>query len=213
MLGFDSLLIVSPEGNVYASETVLPNVGVLPGIQDSLNGRNGVSFLDQQSILYSIPLHHEEEIVGVLAGVRSKKNMQNLIQPQSFGGSGLTCISNITGEVIISPTNLEPFLRLEDIIAQSSNSKTVQDIRKMQEDMKAHRSGVFSFSAVDGSELILSYHVLDAYDWVLLTLVPDDLLSHETNRYIFWTYIIIVGLALIFVLFYVVMIFANQGTS
>lgn len=210
MLGFDSLLIVSPEGNVYASETVLPNVGVLPGIQDSLNGRNGVSFLDQQSILYSIPLHHEEEIVGVLAGVRSKKNMQNLIQPQSFGGSGLTCISNITGEVIISPTNLEPFLRLEDIIAQSSNSKTVQDIRKMQEDMKAHRSGVFSFSAVDGSELILSYHVLDAYDWVLLTLVPDDLLSHETNRYIFWTYIIIVGLALIFVLFYVVMIFANR---
>lgn len=62
--------------------------------------------------------------------------MQNLIQPQSFGGSGLTCISNITGEVIISPTNLEPFLRLEDIIAQSSNSKTVQDIRRMQEDMK-----------------------------------------------------------------------------
>ena len=61
-------------------------MGVLPGIQDSLNGRNGVSFLDQQSILYSIPLHHEEEIVGVLAGVRSKKNMQNLIQPQSFGG-------------------------------------------------------------------------------------------------------------------------------
>ena len=104
-------------------------------------------------------------------------------------------------------------MRLEDIIAQSSNSKTVQDIRKMQEDMKAHRSGVFSFSAVDGSELILSYHVLDAYDWVLLTLVPDDLLSHETNRYIFWTYIIIVGLALIFVLFYVVMIFANRGTS
>lgn len=100
MLGFDSLLIVSPEGNVYASETVLPNVGVLPGIQDSLNGRNGVSFLDQQSILYSIPLHHEEEIVGVLAGVRSKKNMQNLIQPQSFGGSGLTCISNITERLL-----------------------------------------------------------------------------------------------------------------
>lgn len=73
MLGFDSLLIVSPEGNVYASETVLPNVGVLPGIQDSLNGRNGVSFLDQQSILYSIPLYYEEEIVGVLAGVRAKK--------------------------------------------------------------------------------------------------------------------------------------------
>ena len=209
-LGFDSLLFVSPEGQVYASETILPDVAILPGIQDSLNGKNGVSFLDQQSIIYSIPLHSGDQIVGALAGVRSKENMQKLIQPQSFGGSGLTCISDITGEVVISPTNLEPFLRLDDIFDRSSDSKTVQDIRKMQEDMKAHRSGVFSFSAVDGTELILSYHVLDAYDWVLLTLVPDNLLSHETNRYIFWTYVIIVGLALIFVLFYVVMIFVNR---
>ena len=48
----------------------------------------------------------------MLAGVRDKGNMQELIQAKSFGGSDLSCLIDLEGDMIISPTNSEPFLAL-----------------------------------------------------------------------------------------------------
>ena len=62
-------------------------------------------------------------MVGALAGSREKENMQRMIQAESFGGQGLTCIADEGGKVIISPTELEPFLQLDDIFKKSRKVK------------------------------------------------------------------------------------------
>ena len=96
-------------------------------------GKNGVSFLNEQSILYSIPLSTENyEEYSVLAGVRDKGNMQELIQAKSFGGSGLSCLIDLEGDMIISPTNSEPFLRLDDIFMKKSDDRVISHIYQMQ---------------------------------------------------------------------------------
>ena len=189
---YSALIYVSPQGEGYSSDPSLSGFVDMPGVQDSLEGKNGVSFLEGQSVLYTIPVEQDGKALGVLGGVRSKVNMQKVIRPRSFGGQGLTCILNQDGEVIISPTDLEPFLRLEDIFMKGGDagSQVVQDIRQMQENMKNNVGGVFSFTAADNSRLVLAYDTLQTYNWVLLTLVPANLITQNTDVYVTRTILI-----------------------
>lgn len=198
-LDFTAIAIMDKDGNLFCTESLNYDFISASGVKNSFQGKNSVSFLDRQSILYSIPIYRDGSIVGVIGGVRNKENMQKLIQPQSFSGEGLTCIIDLQGEVIISPTNLEPFLQLDNIFLKDANDKVVEDIHIMQEEIQKHIGGIFSFTAVDGTDLVLSYDPLNSYDWVLLTLVPADLISYETNRYIAQSFLIIAVIIVLFI--------------
>lgn len=206
ILGFTSMIILDAKGGVYESNPIGVDYFSLPGIQDSLAGKKGVPFLNQQGVLYSIPVIEGGQITGVLAGVRNKENMQKLIQAQSFDGNGLTCITDLNGNVIISPTNLEPFMRLDDIFVKQSDERVLNNIYQMQENMKNRQKGTFTFTAADQTNLVLSYSPLASYDWVLLTLVPADLISHETDRYVFQTYIVIAGTIALFIIILIILV-------
>ena len=199
ILGFTSIILVDENKNLYCTNPIEEDILQMPGMSHSLAGANGVSFLNQQSILYSIPIYQEEKVVGVLGGVRNKENMQALIQPKSFSGQGLTCIIDQDGKVIISPTDLNAFMQLNSIFLEG-DSQTTQDIEQMQRNMKENQSGIFSFTAVDGSDLVLSYNPLNSYHWFLLTLVPSDIISHEINRYSTRNNFIVIGVVVSFFL-------------
>ena len=64
--------------------------------------------------------------------------------------------------------------------------------------MAARQSGVFQFTAADGNELFMSYHVLNVNDWFLLTLVPADLISGYADAYILRALLLIGGCVLAF---------------
>ena len=158
-----------------------------------------------------LSLYQENNIIGVWGGTGNKESMQRLIQPVSFDGQGLTCIADTEGNVVISPTDLAPFMRLDDIFKEDSEETTVRNIKRMQENMKEGKNGVFSFVAVDGRELILSYNILKSYDWVLLTLVPADLISYETDRYVIQTFAIVAGTILLFLFFLLILLFIYRN--
>ena len=71
----------------------------------------------------------------MLVGIRSKENMQAMISSKSFNGQVISCIVDSTGQVIISPTDLKPFLQLDDIFRKEKDSKVKSDIYQMQSDM------------------------------------------------------------------------------
>lgn len=202
LLEFDSLIISSRSGESYSTGDHIDNLQEFSGVQDALNGKNGVSFLDGQNILYSVPFYMDEKVIGALSGIRSKSNMQKLIQPHSFDGKSLTCIADCEGNVIISPTDLDPFLRLDHIFTQETKThqRELQSIYQMRDNMRKHQDGVFTFTALNGSELILSYNNLEPYDWVLLTLVPADLITGDTDRYVTRTFLITAGIIMVFAL-------------
>lgn len=196
-LGFSGLAVMGTDGRAYQFQCDVRDFSALPGVQDSLRGQNGVSFLEGQGILYSIPIYRDGRVEGVLGGLRAKENMQALIRAKSFSGMGLACIVDCAGNVVISPTDLMPFLQLDHIFVRDPHGEAAQDIRRMQADMQAHRAGVIRFQAVDGSDLILAYDPMESYDWVLLTLVPGNLISEGIDSYISQTSLIIIGVVLL----------------
>lgn len=195
-LGFDKVVFTLKADTEMESALIDQSVVDQPGVQAAFAGESGISVLDEQSILYSVPLHDGEQVIGALSGMRDNANMQALIQPSSFSGQGLTCILDHQGQVIISPTDLAAFMQLESIFQENAAGQTVEDIRQMQADMATGQSGVFAFTAVNGTELVLSYQPLNSYNWVLLTLVPADIISHETNRYVNHSFFIVTAAVL-----------------
>ncbi len=103
--------------------------------------------------------------------------------------------------MVVSPTELKPFLQLDDIFKSGKDRNTENEIVKMMDNMKSNRDGVFPFTAVNGDELIMSYHPLNVNQWVLLTLIPADLISYGANVYTVKTFLIIGGIAVVFILF------------
>ena len=156
-----------------------------------------VFYGEEQQAYFAVPVYIRdgENVDGVLLGVRDQNSMQAMIQPQSFGGEGLSCIINPYGEVVLSPTELKPFLQLDDIFSEGADSRTVESIRQMEQDMPQNRSGAFAFTAVDGTELILSYQPIEVNGWVLLTLVPAELIAGSADAYTVRTFLIIALIA------------------
>ena len=173
-------------------------------LKGSLNGEENVDCISGQNILFTVPVYSDDEIIGALAGISRKEKIQALIQPKSFGGNGLTCISDTNGNVIISPTDLKPFLSLDYIFKSSDDTDEKKSVLLMKENMANCIDGVFNFTSVDGRNLILSYNSIENSDWVLLTLIPADLLSSITDGYVIRTFIIIILIIFLFIMFLIV---------
>ena len=75
-----------------------------------------------------------------------KGNMQELIQAKSFGGSGLSCLIDLEGDMIISPTNSEPFLRLDDIFMKNLMIGSSAIYIKCSRICRPIQGGVFTFN-------------------------------------------------------------------
>ena len=200
LMGATGIVLTDLEGNVYSTIPTQDDIFSLPGVQAALREENGLSFLDGQSLLYSVPLHQDSEIIGTLSCIRDRENMQRLIQTQSFSGKCLTCIIDHSGEVVISPTELAPFMQLEEIFTEQPDSQEAADIFQMQEKLLRGESGIFSFTATDHTNLILAYYPLNSYGLVLLTLVPADLISYSTGRYINQTFLNLFVIIILFLL-------------
>ena len=197
---FDSYAVIFSDGTAIYGDGAAEDLKTMPAIQDSFGKGPSVDCVEGQNLLFSVPLCRDGTVNGVFVGVRRKENMQALIQSESFAGKGLNCIVDSEGTVVISPTDLKPFLQLDDIFRSDTEDRS--DITKMRDDWAAGRPGVYSFTAVDKSRLIMSYCPLGVNGWMLLTLVPADLLSQETDTYVFHTFFCLAGIILACGLFF-----------
>lgn len=208
-LSFTGFVVVWEDGGTYQFGIETSDVQSLEGVQASFAGEDGICVLDKQSILYTVPILDQVKVRGVLGGIRDKENMQALIQSDSFSGESLTCIVDREGKVVISPTELAPFLRLDEVFQEEPDGKVARSIQKMKRDMAARQAGVFRFEASNGSDVMLAYNPLDTYDWVLLSLVSSDVISAGIDYYMGQT-TWVVGLVLVLMIVIFLLLFLGQ---
>ncbi|MBS4959400.1 MAG: EAL domain-containing protein [Clostridiales bacterium] len=197
---FDKLLILDQNEKVISKNFGNIIWKDLPSVQESFGGKTEITIIEGQNLVFSTSIPAGEQSEKVLLGICRKEKIQALIQPTSFKGKGLACIINNKGEVMISPTSLKPFLQLDNIFKMGINQQTENSIVRMRQNMLKEISGTFQFTAIDNSRLVLAYHALGVNDWILLTLVPADLISGKTEIYILRMFLIVTGIIVIFIL-------------
>lgn len=190
LLGFSAFAIVDGNGNALFSDGSTQDISQISAFSEAVNGGHGVSFLEGQSVMYTVPISREGEIVGVLAGVLDKASMQRLIETNGFGGHGVSCIIDQNFRVIVSPKDMHFFFALDDVFQEKKDQALLNDIVQMEENVRNQVDGNLSFVTVNGREVLMSYNALSPYDWVLLTIVPTDFISAETDKNVFLIYLI-----------------------
>lgn len=128
ILEFDPLILLHRDGTIISSDgdSAPPWIASadffqIDGVLASFKGEVKANYIGGQSIFYSVPISRKGQIDEVLIGVRSKENMQAMISTKNFDGEMLSCIINSNGQVVISPTDLKPFLQLDDIFREKSS--------------------------------------------------------------------------------------------
>lgn len=201
ILGFDEMALISRDGSQVSNEDPGLISADAQGIQNAFQGECNVSNVQEECLLYAVPVYKEHKISEVLAGIRSQDNVQKLIQLTGFGKNELTCIIDSQGNVVIAPSDAKPFFRLDDIIKKDSEQEEKNAVIDMKNNMQQGKDGVFQFTTVTGKKLIMSYHSLHQSDWIMLTLVPADLIVSETSGYILKTFLVIAAIGILNLLF------------
>jgi diguanylate cyclase (GGDEF)-like protein len=184
MLGFSSFVLADTDGNVFQPDSSSGDTVSISDFYASFSGENGVSLLEGEGILYTVPLYQEDRIVGAIGGIREKEKMQELIQSVSFSGSGITCIADSAGEIVITPAETEPFVSLGNFLAKNTDETVSQELIEMREDIAKRQPGIFRFVTSEGLDMLIAYNPLEAYRWDLFTLVPGNVVSVKVDRYI-----------------------------
>ncbi|MEE0199515.1 MAG: EAL domain-containing protein [Muricomes sp.] len=195
---FSFLFIVDNEGKLVSSSLThslnkkeLDRLSSIPVVKEAFEGKVGASYLGGQEIIYTAPVTINKEIKEVVVGIRNKEKMQEMIAAKSFSGNSLSCIIDSGGNVILSPTDVETFMQLDDIFKNDRDSKVVDDIYEMKTDLKRGKNGILEFTSIKQEELYLSYNPLNINDWFLLTLIPADIISEGLDRYVFRSFLIL----------------------
>lgn len=209
---YSSLILITEDKTVISSNEEYATLLTEANINEIFENLNHILLLKNQTVLYSAPIVQNNRLKAVICGLHAKEKIQELIKPESFSGTGLTCIIDRMGNVVISPGNIEIFQQLDDIFKGNAkeDKATIEAIRQMQENLVQNKDGIFSFIASDETSLILSYDPLVHQDWFLLTLVPSNLIAYEIRWYIISSTVITSMSVLVFIVFVLVLSYTFQ---
>lgn len=212
---FNSLGISDLEGNVYFSDESTYNIKDTAAFSESMNGKIGISVLNGQSILYSVPIKKDDDIHGILVGVLNKENMQSLIKNNGLEDNEVSCLIDQNCNVVISPPDLKFFFALDDVFQKNKDADLIKDIEKMKSDVKNQKDGLLAFTTIKGEKVLMAYNALESYDWSLLTIIPEDFIFSKVRNNIILNFfiVIIIILAFIMIIFSILSIIRKNNSK
>lgn len=208
LLGYDALFLMDPTGTCVLRTPAKEDEPITEESMERLF-RTGLyfqgpetraGFLAGQTMYYAAPLTIGETREFVLVGLRNKDNVQRIISSDAFDSGTLSCIVNSKGEVVLSPTDINPFNSLVRVFQTDSSEEETEELRQMLQNMAAGSAGTVLFTSVFQEELLMAYHPVGINDWFMLTIVPMDLVAGSFSEFFLSTAMIVVGLFLIFLL-------------
>lgn len=199
-LGFDQILILQPDGTVLPADFYCTYFDEWRKESAGYYDKSRVTYIAGHKMLFSCPILRDGTPDRLLIGIYENQRIQQLLQSIGFDGDGLSCITDAAGKIVVAPTDAEQFLRIEDILRQGTGKKEIAAIHKMVTDIQNHHAGLLYFTSAQKQPLMMSYHFLNINDWVLLTIVPQDLIVEGSEAYIRRTFLTIGGTAVVFLI-------------
>ncbi len=206
---FDYLMVIDKDGYAIGSDSTLDDLSDRRYFQLAMAGETVISkpivsqFNNEEAIVIATPMESGSEIVGVLAGIIYLNNLGNL-----FEVSEQDVVANIlldsTGNIVASgveDSGFEPMMNFYDVIKELGENDD-QRIKEINDDITF---------GIAGSELIIYdnnayraiYHPVGIQDWLIMSIIPNNVVQSTTNTITILTAILSVGIVI------VVGVFAN----
>lgn len=202
LMDFEGLWLIDKDNDVYQVGDSTEDMMKMESVSKAWGGDIGIATLSDSRLMYSAPVRRDGKVIAVLSGIRSREGMQYIIQPKSFDGKGVSCIVNTSGKIIVAPRNNENYLLLNDIFKNTSDERVAADTERIKADVASGRPGIYRFVGHDNKNMLLIYRPLKYEGWLLLTIVPANLLSKGIGDYIDSTLISVILIVILLTIVY-----------
>ena len=149
----------------------------------------------QDTLIYCVPDHTDDD-PSVIVGIKTKQNLKELMNSDSFNGDGTSFAITQDGIVIMAPSKLDLFVELGQVSNAAGDQAVEQTLKRMEEDVFANKSGIAVLPGSSGKDMMLCYDPLDYAGWYIITIIPADIISFGidrlSNRDLFLTVLVIV---------------------
>ena len=196
---FKRMGFVYPDGIAILSDDLLLDIHHEPHFTKAMAGTPNVSNLikdasDGKNIFVeSVPVYHQDKIIGVLFATRSTEEYTQALDIESFGGEGYSIIVRANGDKIVGASHKNAVSGMYNIF-NSPDDPDHELAHNIQQALKNRRSGTIHYLSAEKGELHISYEPLKINDWYLFSVVPTAHLSAQLNAFI--TLLLILCLAI-----------------
>lgn len=213
LCGFDFIALEDTRNNRTAAAGVFPDeyaggteaLKALEVNDRALKSRQCKVGIENEDVIYAMPLYDGEEQIGFLWAGNTAESMKEIIRSRSFQEQSYSCIINKDGKVVLSAVNQQVFLNLQSVIEEGSDEKLQENVKVMEQNIENDKCGVFRFTTGDGHNVYLSYAPMEGGNRVMLTIVPTDLLSTDYDRFVYLAAAAVLGTVLVFMCFFILL--------
>lgn len=199
---FHDLLITGTDGHAVFSDGSSDDLSSLPAFQTALGGDHAACVYQDKYILYLLPLEEAQTVTGVIVGVKSKAMMEKFINNDCFDSEGSICLLDQNGKYVVSPIQRDFSL----LIAESTYSETDDWAVEMLHNIQSGQPGSLVLPTKSGTDILLDYRPLNAYGWIIVTMVPQNMLTADVTNFVNQTFFIVLILAALFAVLFIVII-------
>lgn len=196
--------IADVNGNVYTTDDQSFNIADRDYFQSALKGEKAVSSILDDKLskdeiqVYAVPLHFNDEIIGVLFATLSATVQEEQLLVENFQDEGFSAIFDRNGNVV-----------LNDIVIQNQVIPNINDLHFQEtfhlQDIQVNGTGVNRFHDEEGKEWYFVYTKMDIEDWFVCCIIPASIVSAQLNQFITLAAISWFSVAIIFtmIMFYI----------
>lgn len=202
----DAKAKISPFTKIFFVESEnyknLPDYALRHPFTGSSAINSGISYDQNQNLVYTLFTDGTKGPVGVLIGIRDRAEIQKLISPRSFGGHNTSYIIDSNGNIIISASEKDEST-LHNILESQTPQKDYQEtLSILKKNMSEQTNCTVRMDTAQGVKdtLIITYNNLDVNDWGLLTITPANIISDGFNTYVAKT----IALSLVLILSFII---------
>lgn len=177
--------IADIDGNAVTSDQQKFNIQTRDYFQKSMQGEFATSstisdFVDEQSInVHSVPIYNQNnKIDGVLFATFYNDKLANTLSNASFNNNGYSLIFDTTGQIILTPPEIEKDETINSITDLSIN----KDIQ--MKDIDINNTGVISFEDHNHQTNYLVYSNVKDVNWLVASIFPKDIVTQKIQRFI-----------------------------
>lgn len=202
LMDFEGLWLIDEDNHVCQVGDAAEDMLKMESVSKAWGGDIGIATLSDSRLMYSAPVRRDGRVIAVLSGIRSREGMQYIIQPRSFDGKGVSCLVNTSGNIVVAPRDNENYLLLNSIFKNTSDERVAADAERIKDDVANGRPGIYRFVGYDNKNMLLIYRPLKYEGWLLLTIVPANLLSRGIDDYIDSTLISVILIVILLIIVY-----------
>lgn len=197
------------DGKSYSNDGIISNLKDRDYFKKAKNGEKNISeslksIIDKKEIIVlATPIYKDGKVAGVLSGTYDSTKLNEFLGLSAFDKKAHVYIAKKNGDVIAQNTNENSkMLSCVFKLFNNDNCEEVNCLKAIKENMKNDNSGYSNYN-LDNKKFMLNYQPLGINDWYMFSVVPNEVVSIQSDNISYDVYIFALEILLVILIFVV----------